>query len=461
MTSARAMLSESGHAAAVLGAFAAGLHFDALPKGVVAAVRDCILDTVGACIGGADQMHSRMALSYVSDLEAPGRSVVLDGTGATTNAPTAAFANGLLSHATEYDCLRRPGAGVHGASVVAAALAAAQHLDRSGADLIAAVAAGIEVMFRIGRATHHSCEARGFHAPGLTGPFGAAVAVGHLLRLDAERMTRALGIAGSMASGLLEFAHSGDGSMVKKMHLGRAPESGVVAAMLAAKGFTGPVSVLDGSFGFLSVFCEESEPAALTAGLGSEFEAEKLCFKRFPCHITAHAPVQAILSLKLKAAIDHKQISAIRISASEKATKLHNITRPTDMGLAQYSIPFCVAVALAGDPFNPSSYDVAALSNPDLLRLADSVTMSAFQAGHARKSWAASLAVEMSDGTIHAIDVDDWPGTPTQPFDAAMRSDKFMTLTQRLLQRSAQPTYERLETLESEVGLGWLGRPIA
>lgn len=459
MTSAGAHPPAGRSAAPILAEFAVGLHFDALPERVIASVRHCILDTIAICLGGADRDHSRIGLSYVADLQAPGRSVVLDGSGAMTNAPSAALANGLISHAIEYDCLRRPGAGVHGATVAVAALAAAQHLNRSGAELIAAVAAGIEVMFRIGRATHHSCEARGFHAPGLTGPFGAAVAVGHLLRLDAEQMARALGIAGSMASGLLEFARSGDGSMVKKLHLGRAAESGVVAAMLAAKGFTGPVSVLDGGFGFLSVFCEEAEPKALTAGLGTEFESEKLCFKQFPCHITAHAPVQAVLSLKSKYAIDQKQVRAIRIAASAKAAKLHNITRPTDMGLAQYSIPFCVAVALAGDPFNPSSYEDPALSDPDLLRLAGSVTMSTLDASKSLRPWGVSLALELADGTTHAIDIDDWPGTPTQPFDAAMRQAKFMRLTQRVLDQAAQPMYERLEAMETEAELGWVGRP--
>ena len=108
--------------------------------------------------------------------------------------------------------------------------------------MIAAIVAGFEVMYRIGRATKHSNERRGFHAPGTTGPFGAAVAAGKLLRLDATAMTNALGIAGSLACGLMEFARSGTGAMVKRLHLGRAAESGVLAASLAADGFTGPAA---------------------------------------------------------------------------------------------------------------------------------------------------------------------------------------------------------------------------
>src|SRR5205085_9845437 len=115
----------------------------------------------------------------------------------------------------------------------------------------------------------HRNEGRGFHAPGTTGPFGAAIAAGRLLGLDASRMRDALGIAGSLACGLMEFARSGTGAMVKRLHLGRAAESGVLAASLAADGFTGPASVLEGEFGFLRVFCGgEFDVTELTRELG-------------------------------------------------------------------------------------------------------------------------------------------------------------------------------------------------
>ena len=131
------------------------------------------------------------------------------------------------------------------------ALAVAQERGSDGKALIAAFVAGNEVMIRIGRATGHTNEARGFHAPGTTGPFGAAVAAGHLLRLGPAAMTNTLGIAGSLCGGLLEFAR-GDGGMVKRLHVGRASEAGVLAASLAADGFAGPRTVLEGEFGFLN-----------------------------------------------------------------------------------------------------------------------------------------------------------------------------------------------------------------
>src|SRR5579864_8598679 len=216
---------------AQLAEYAAGLRYDDLPAEVVACAKDCIIDTVAACICGSALPWSRIVVDYAERTGPGGRSRIL-GCGTAVQAPAAALANGALAHAFELDSLTRPGAGAHpGATVLPPALAVAQEQGASGKQLIAAVVAGNEVMIRIGRATGHTNEARGFHAPGTTGPFGAAVACGSLLGLDAIKMTNALGIAGSLAGGLLEFA-KGNGGMVKRLHLGRASEAGVMAASL-------------------------------------------------------------------------------------------------------------------------------------------------------------------------------------------------------------------------------------
>ena len=164
--------------------------------------------------------------------------------------------------------------------------------------LLTALVAGCETMFRVGKATRHSTESRGFHAPGLTGPFGSAAATGHLFGLSAEQMARAFGVAGSLCGGLMQFAAGSDGGMVKKLHLGRAAENGIVAARLAQAGFDGPTTVLEGRLGFLKAYCEQSDVAALTGGLGSDFETLRICFKRYPSHITAHTVVYAIERLR-------------------------------------------------------------------------------------------------------------------------------------------------------------------
>src|SRR6202045_414312 len=165
-----------------LARYAAGLRYEDLPPAVVAKAKDIIADTVAACICGADMPWSRIVIDY-AERTGPGGASRIFGRGTSVQAPSAALANGALAHAFELDSLTRPGAGAHpGATVLPPALAVAQQQGGiSGKALIAAFVAGNEVMIRIGRATGHTNEARGFHAPGTTGPFGAAGACGHLL----------------------------------------------------------------------------------------------------------------------------------------------------------------------------------------------------------------------------------------------------------------------------------------
>jgi len=177
-----------------LAEYAAVLRYEALPAEVVAAAKDAIIDTIAACICGAALPWSRIVIDYAERTGPGGTSRIL-GRGSTVQAPMAALTNGALAHAFELDSLTRPGAGAHpGATVLPPALAVAQQpgVAATGRDLVAAFVAGNEVMIRIGRATGHTNEARGFHAPGTTGPFGAAVACGHLLGLDRATMANAI-----------------------------------------------------------------------------------------------------------------------------------------------------------------------------------------------------------------------------------------------------------------------------
>src|SRR5580700_2624379 len=252
--------------------YAANLRFEDLPAEVVQRAKDCIIDTAAAIIYGNTIPWSGTVVGYAQRMGPGGKSRIL-GADAAVQPAVAALANGTLSHAFELDnVVINPGAGVHGgATLLPPGLAMAQDVGGSGRDLLAAVAAGAEVMIRIGWATKHSNEVHGFHAPGTTGPFGAAIAAGRFLKLDAPTMTNALGIAGSLCGGLMEFARSGTGAMVKRLHIGHACEAGVMAANLAHGGFTGPTSVLEGEAGFLRVFCSDFDLGALTRDLGRRY----------------------------------------------------------------------------------------------------------------------------------------------------------------------------------------------
>src|SRR5262249_43974016 len=195
-----------------LAEFASQLRLEDVPAPVSQRAREWIADTIATIVFGRSLPWSSIIVAYARRMGEGGRSHILGDGERPVTAPYAALANGALAHAFELDGAVRPSAGAHpGATILPAALARARHRGMGGRALLTAFVAGAEVLIRIGRATKHSNETRGFHAPGTTGPFGAAVACGHLLAFDAKRMTNALGIAGSLSSGLVEFARSGTG----------------------------------------------------------------------------------------------------------------------------------------------------------------------------------------------------------------------------------------------------------
>jgi 2-methylcitrate dehydratase PrpD len=434
-----------------LARYAAGLRYEDLPPAVVAKVKDVIADTVAACICGADMPWSRIVIDYAERTGPGGRSKIL-GRGTSVQAPAAALANGALAHAFELDSLTRPGAGAHpGATVLPPALAIAQQVGASGKALIAAVVAGNEVMIRIGRATGHTNEARGFHAPGTTGPFGAAVACGLLLGLDGRGMTNAIGIAGSLAGGLLEFA-KGDGGMVKRLHLGRASEAGVMAASLAHGGFEAPRTVIEGEFGFLRVFCTEWNESHLTRGLGSDFVTLSAVLKRYPVHATAHAAVKAVRDLQAEHGFKGGDVASITVTGTERMVERHNILEPPDLMLAQYSIPFCVALALFREARDPESYDLAALADPAIRALCRKVRLVP-DSGDGHGATGSHVTITLADGRKFERHE---AGGMLEPGELP---DKFARLTRKAMGSAGMRLYERLMRLESEQALDWLGAP--
>jgi 2-methylcitrate dehydratase PrpD len=437
--------------------YAASCRYDDIPGDVVERAKQCIADTIATIIYGHDLPWSRIVVAYAQRNGAGGKSRILGLGGARVHAPAAALANGALAHAFEMDNLTWPSTGVHpGATLLASGLAVAQERGVGGRELIAAFVAGAEVMIRIGRATKHSNEGRGFHAPGTTGPFGAAIACGELMGLDAEQMRNAIGIAGSLACGIMEFARSGTGAMVKRLHLGRAAESGVLAANLAADGFTGPASVLEGGFGFLRVFCGgEFDASELTRDLGSNYATRSIMLKRFPCHITAHTSVQGILELQAEHGYAAADVEAIHIAGNDKMAGVNNIRAPADIMMAQYSIPFCVALAHVRDPHDPRSFDQTALADPQIRSLCERVTITIGE-DHPTPL-AADITVTLRDGRVLARRVADFKGTPARPLDRAELRDKFRMLTRHCPADEMSEMFDRLQNLEHEPDLGWIG----
>ena len=434
-------------AARTLAEFAVGLRYEVIPNAVIDRAKTCIIDTVGAMTFGADLPWSRVIIEYVQRTSAPGKGSLV-GTEHKARGQLAALANGVLAHAFELDSLCDPSVGVHpGASLIAPGIPVAQAQGRSGKELLTAFVAGFENMYRIGDAARHSSEKIGFHAPGLTGVFGGAVVTGLLMKLDVERMTNALGIAGSLCSGLLEFSKSG-GGMVKRLHLGRAAEGGALAATLAREGFTGPATVLEGKFGFLTAFARETDPPRLTKGLGEEWHTLKTMLKRYACHITAHVPVTAALELKARHGFKGSDVATVSIATNEKVVSHHNITEPQDTMMAQYSVPFCVALALHRDPLDPRVFGDDTLNDPSIREVCRNTRVSEYPSAQARTRFSTRLTVTMKDGRELSTEAHDYEGMPARPLSLEQLRAKFMKLTAGTKAYRPEVVLERLEALE-------------
>jgi 2-methylcitrate dehydratase PrpD len=307
-------------------------------------------------------------------------------------------------------------------------------------------------MCRIGAASRHSSEKLGFHAPGLTGVFGAAVAAGRLLGLDAAQLANALGIAGSLCAGIIEFSSSG-GGMVKRLHLGRAAEAGVLAASLARGGFTGPTEVLEGKHGFLNAYCRDADATALTADLGENWWTLRTTIKCFACHTTAHVPVAAVLELRHRHRLDPARIESITVAGSEKMVRQHNIVEPQDIMMAQYSAPFCVALAMFHDPSDPSVFSERTLNEERIRALCRRVGLKIREHDAGDNPLTSEVLVRMKDGDTFAVTLSDFPGMPERPLDAAALAAKFHRLTAHAVPAVADDLLSRLQHLEAEDNL--------
>ncbi len=433
-----------------LAEYAVGLTFEDLPADVRNLARDCVQDTIGIGIFGAQMPWSRIITDYVTRSAGAGPCSVFGMPGGGISAPFAALANGALAHAFEMDSLRTHSAGVHPAGTAAAVLAAAEETGASGKDLITAFVAGMEVMTRIGLATRHTPEDKGFHAPGLTGVFGAAVAAGRLYGLDAKAMTHALGIGGSLCSGLLEFAKSGRGGMVKRLHLGRSAEGGILAASLARGGFDGPDTVLEGAFGFMAAFTDKPAMEKLTEGLGDTWETRTICFKRCSCHITAHAPIEALQELRAEHGFSADDVKSLTIGTSQKVLDNHDIRVPQDVMAAQYSVPFPVALSMFHDPADPHSFLNADIADPAILDFITRMRLELFEEtkkpGQGR---VCKLDVELADGRTVGKIMTDSTGTATRPMSADAFDGKFRNSTRGMGEAKSEALLARIKDLEN------------
>ena len=238
--------------------------------------------------------------------------------------------------------------------------------------------------------------------------------------------------------------------MVKRLHLGKAAEGGVTAALLASRGFAGPESVLEGKFGFCRTFSDSPKLSYLTHRLGREFESLNICIKRCACHINAHAPIEALENLRKEFRFDPEDVREIIVGGIEKLITHHAIYQPKDLMMAQYSIPFCVALSLYYNPSDPESFDESKLKDKKILAMMRKVRLKVDHEIE-RRGWdrAARVTIGLANKQRQSTLVVHFKGTPRNPMSQSEVEEKARMLTRAILtERQLERLVETVLNLE-------------
>jgi 2-methylcitrate dehydratase PrpD len=355
------------------------------------------------------------------------------GQAAGAPAACAALANGTAAHALEMDDVTSKSSLHPAVAVFPAALAMAEDIGASPESLMLAAVAGYEVTMRLGNALNPAAAyKRGFHPTGVAGAFGAAAAAASLLGLDAAAFTNAVGIAGTMAAGSLEYLSGG--AWTKRLNAGWAAHCGIVAARLAAAGFTGPPTAVDGPLGLLHAYTDDPYPSEATAGLGASFQIMKVSIKPYACCRYNHGLIDCILQLRDRVP-DLEAVEEIRLGVLAGgyllvADPIDQKRRPRNVVDAQFSAPFAAAAALVHGSAGLAEYTQASVDHPRIRSLMARVVCyrdPALDAVYPDR-WPAAATIRLSSGDLLEASQPYPFGEPENPVSAAALENKFREL---------------------------------
>jgi 2-methylcitrate dehydratase PrpD len=419
--------------------FLHGIQAEKLPPEVLDRARYFLLDYLAVAIRGSGEDSARAVQRMVQRTGATGCATVI-GTPMRTLPGLAAFANGAASHGIEQDDTHSGGSIHLGTTMFSVALALAETMpETSPASLLTAVVAGYEMAARIAMAVQPKEHyALGFHPTQTCGVFGAAVTACRLLGLTAEQTLAAVGIAGSMAAGSMEFL--AEGAWTKRIHPGLAAQNGIHAALLAAEGFAGPRQILEGRDGFLRGYSRCPLPDRLTEGLGASFEILHTAVKPHACCRYMQGPIDAILEIVREHALEADQIRNIEVAVLEagwvivcepREKKYH----PESIVDAQFSMPFGAAVAVVCGAAGLEQFTIERIRSPRIQRMMQNVGLvkDARLEETFPREWPARAVIHTTDGQSYDHFVRYPKGDPENPLTWEEMSVKFRSLAGAVL----------------------------
>ncbi|HET6468281.1 MAG TPA: MmgE/PrpD family protein [Geminicoccaceae bacterium] len=408
-----------------LAAWIEGLEPQALPAPVVEMCRRLVIDVAGLCLAARREEYVRATLASRSG---DGACTVLGHDGGFTPYD-AALVNGTAAHGEDFDDTFEGGPVHSGAVVLPAVLALAQARDRGGPALLRGLVVGVELLCRLSLVAPKAIHKAGFHPTAVLGALATAAAGAATLGLDRSRTAHALGIAGSTASGIIEYL--GDGSWTKRMHAGWAAQGGIRAALMAEGGFIGPRSVLEGSHGFFKAFAPSRAPDfdVLLDRLGAYWQLETLAFKPYACGTMTQPYIDCAIELARRG-VSADDIVGLECAVGEGT--VHRLWEPLELKrrpptayAAKFSTPFCIAIGFLTGKAGLAQFSEETVRDERVLRLAARVGYFVDPDNEYPRNYTGHVRATLADGRVIELRQPHMRGGAREPLSRAEVERKF------------------------------------
>lgn len=437
--------------------FVAGTKFQDLPKEAIERAKEAIFDCVGVTLAGAEDSVGKKIIKFIEKLGSAPQSTVIGGK-TKVSSPLAALANGTMAHALDYDDVGRTMIGHPSAPVAPAVFALGEAAGASGRDILTGYVLGVEVETKLGASLNPGLCDAGWHSTGVLGSIGAAAAGAKILSLNSMETAMALSIAASQAGGFLRSV----GTMLKPLQAGHAARNGVMACLMASEGFTAPKDILDGPWGFFSLYKGEGsgEAPKIIESLGSPFDivSPGLGLKPYPSCLATHPSIDATLWLKREHGISPGDIESIDCFIDYYWANVLRHTQPKSALEAKFSMQFCVSMALLEGAVGLVQFKDERLGAPeiqDLMRRIEVHVHPDLQTPESVKSRFTIVTIHLKNGRELSHRVDKSKGQPGMPLTQEELAAKYMDCAQLVLPRSnIDRSIEALAHLEELDNIG-------
>ena len=396
-----------------------------LPASTTRKCEDLLIDVVGLCVTARNEDYIGSALAGWDD---DGPCTVI-GHKRTLTASGAAFVNGTAAHGEDFDDTFEGGPVHAGAVIVPAVLAACERHHPDGRMALIGIAVGTEVLCRLSLVVPKAVHKAGFHPTAIFGAMGAAAGVSAALGLNAKGIVDALGIAGSMAGGIIEYL--AEGAWTKRLHAGWAAQSGLRAALLARQGFVGPRTVFEGVHGLFHGFAHTTngDYDALTGDFGTRWVTDTLAFKPYPCGTMAQPYIDCARQLAARG-VRAEDISEIVCEVAEGTVHrlwepLADKQRPRNGYAAKFATPYLLATGFVHGGVGLGAFTEGAIRDPSVLALAAKVKFVIDPDNPYPKSYTGHIRATMKDGSVVEERQPHLRGGAQEPLTRQEVTDKF------------------------------------